>query len=969
MAEVVDSIIAELIVRDNGYVANFDKATAAHERFTKSMPKVAGGLDLSGAEAQKYANRHKKAASEVAAAEEATTAKVTRTRKARADAAVASDEKEVRSAKAAARAKADVEIAEAERSARYRRLAEQAASNRAIPQSTSGRIGATVANEASGQRPIPAAVMAGGQAEQIAAETEVNHLLADRFDLALRARSAEGMVKRELQDQVDWLRRINTYKAAGLTEDQAILRAESETLAVEKLRAIAAEKQAAKGTTRGVEQFARGAGAYAALGGGPAIAGLALTAGVALGAEAISKATEYARALQDVAKEAGLTTTALQVYQHAAAQDGVTQEQLSAGLRLFSENLGKARTGSEEQIKVFRALGINIHTAATAGELLPTLVNRISSIPDQAKRARVELALFGESGAKLDGMLSGGNERLDKLSDALQKNNAILSATDIAKLDEISKKLAEAKAVLMTDISSVVAHNASAILTLVEVFEKVAGAVTTAVNALARFNRYAAIGAKQSLGLPVDQDIKNLALDNQEDRISGIQKGLGLDSKFASPQPGGVNTKLLNSLGFPKGPKGKSASQIEAERLERDRKFTAEEEREQQARLSYLSELTSDTRDQDEYARQRVEIERVARDRELKDDAAKTIASQKLKGAEAAQVNAHRDTLIALNDRNAQLQLDAINRKETSRYLEEEAAHLQTAAETQTDILNSQLALATTAKERREIELRLLAIATEQERVSLQKLIDDKATTPAAREDAQARLGALPGKAAGQAAEINRRDAGPWQQYLQSLPHTADQIGEAFEKAAVNGVERLNDSLGTALSKLLGLHGAAGQFLEDLIQIGIQAAESAIFGGSPGGGPSSAGSGGLISGLGPLLGFASGGSMTVGGNPGIDRNILSLNGRPIARVSQREVLSVSPNVSASNARIASPSAAGVVVHQNFVLDARFGITTPELLNHVNAVASQRAAEAGQASYRASVASVPTAMSRYQSERG
>ena len=41
-------------------------------------------------------------------------------------------------------------------------------------------------------------------------------------------------------------------------------------------------------------------------------------------------------------------------------------------------------------------------------------------------------------------------------------------------------------------------------------------------------------------------------------------------------------------------------------------------------------------------------------------------------------------------------------------------------------------------------------------------------------------------------------------------------------------------------------------------------------------------------------GFASGGSMILGGNSGIDQNQLSLNGRPIARVGRGETLSVSP---------------------------------------------------------------------------
>lgn len=52
--------------------------------------------------------------------------------------------------------------------------------------------------------------------------------------------------------------------------------------------------------------------------------------------------------------------------------------------------------------------------------------------------------------------------------------------------------------------------------------------------------------------------------------------------------------------------------------------------------------------------------------------------------------------------------------------------------------------------------------------------------------------------------------------------------------------------------------------------------------------------------VGPLPKFANGGSMTIGGNPGVDKNLLSLNGNPIAKVGKGETLSVSPNGSSGS---------------------------------------------------------------------
>lgn len=53
-----------------------------------------------------------------------------------------------------------------------------------------------------------------------------------------------------------------------------------------------------------------------------------------------------------------------------------------------------------------------------------------------------------------------------------------------------------------------------------------------------------------------------------------------------------------------------------------------------------------------------------------------------------------------------------------------------------------------------------------------------------------------------------------------------------------------------------------------------------------------------------------------------------------------------------------------IIMQRFVLDARYGITTPELLQHVNALATQRATQAGRTAYEASQRAVPSRLGRY-----
>jgi hypothetical protein len=55
--------------------------------------------------------------------------------------------------------------------------------------------------------------------------------------------------------------------------------------------------------------------------------------------------------------------------------------------------------------------------------------------------------------------------------------------------------------------------------------------------------------------------------------------------------------------------------------------------------------------------------------------------------------------------------------------------------------------------------------------------------------------------------------------------------------------------------------------------------------------------------LGKLPGFASGGSGVFGGRPGVDKNVLSMNGSPIMRVSRGEAFSVSPAANSGDVNI------------------------------------------------------------------
>lgn len=275
------------------------------------------------------------------------------------------------------------------------------------------------------------------------------------------------------------------------------------------------------------------------------------------------------------------------------------------------------------------------------------------------------------------------------------------------------------------------------------------------------------------------------------------------------------------------------------------------------------------------------------------------------------------------------------------------------------DALSGQLNLARTADDRRRIDLEILAIEYKLREAKLDQVINSQESSRAERDLAQMAKDRLGGQRALDTANVERQNMGPMATYLDSLPRTAGEVNEAFEQIAANGLANMNDQLANAAANTLKLKGFAGQLfnqlIADVIRLNLQQATGGggLLGGLVKIGTSIFGGGGLggvsassLSALGGqasaiearnLTGLATGG--TIGGFPGIDKNVLSINGVPTARVSANERIRVEPN--STNDNTSRPVS----------FDLRGAVMTEDLLAQMNSMASgaaQRGAMGGHA---------------------
>lgn len=302
------------------------------------------------------------------------------------------------------------------------------------------------------------------------------------------------------------------------------------------------------------------------------------------------------------------------------------------------------------------------------------------------------------------------------------------------------------------------------------------------------------------------------------------------------------------------------------------------------------------------------------------------------------------------------------------------------------DLLRAQANLATSRQERRDIELRLLDLAYQQERADLEAIIASKEATDAQKQIAKMRLAMLGQLQGAEAEGVNRQNESPLERRRRDVRDTAANMGDAIENIELDAIDRLTDGLADAGTEFIKLGGIAGDVLNSIIRDMIRlAAQQAIFGSGGGGGGLVGGIGSFISSIGTSagggstgtgVGFSEGG-YTGDGPKGKVAGVVHKGEYVVPADAVRRV-GVSSLEQLSSGNLAARSMVGAtaiatprqtIVNQSFNLDARYGITTPELLQHVNETARRESANAGSAAYAASQQSAPGTINKFSQLKG
>jgi tape measure domain-containing protein len=288
------------------------------------------------------------------------------------------------------------------------------------------------------------------------------------------------------------------------------------------------------------------------------------------------------------------------------------------------------------------------------------------------------------------------------------------------------------------------------------------------------------------------------------------------------------------------------------------------------------AELTNSAVERAQIERDRIEADRKSKNEELE---------QQLK---AGKYTAERViALQVLNDKAAKAATAVVDQREVQR-ANQEALDL---ADRQSDIRREELTqqgqVALTINARREVELRLLALAKEDERRRLAFVLDPKnGKSESERKVAQVDQDTLDDRYAVKGAAVLAQNKGVFDQYRDQLHAATDDMNQALEGVEVQGMQNLEsgllgiidgtESVGSAFKKM------AGSIIADLARIAIQKAILSVI---PGG--SALSFLGLKSG-GKIEGRATGGRISGSGTGTSDSILAMIDGTKPLMVSNGE---------------------------------------------------------------------------------
>lgn len=181
----------------------------------------------------------------------------------------------------------------------------------------------------------------------------------------------------------------------------------------------------------------------------------ALAAGVvavaAAAGEAAHKYSDYVTEVERGSRATGISLEKMSGLKFAAEETGTSYDSLVTGLTRFASTVVKAAAGGEQQMEMFKRLGISQEQVKAGekdmGPLLEQVADRFHGLGSQVEKTAVARELFSRGGAALVRMLSLGSEGLREFEREAAKLGLTVGQQDVVEVEKfrLTTKATEAQ--------------------------------------------------------------------------------------------------------------------------------------------------------------------------------------------------------------------------------------------------------------------------------------------------------------------------------------------------------------------------------------------------------------------------------------------------------------------------------------------------------------------------------------------
>lgn len=236
---------------------------------------------------------------------------------------------------------------------------------------------------------------------------------------------------------------------------------------------------------------------------GFAAAAAAAAAGLAAISASVRQNLNSFDELSKTSQKIGIPVEELSKLKYAADLSGVSMEGMQTAVSKLSKNMVAAADGTGKMAQSFSALGVNVKNSdgslRSSSAVLTELSDKFAAMPDGAQKTALAMQLLGKSGADLIPLLNGGSEALGGLLNEAKAFGLEIS-TETARTAEavndnfarvgyaisgLGVQLTAALAPILLQVSNAMVAMAETFIDALQYLPQVAEAVTVVGGALA----------------------------------------------------------------------------------------------------------------------------------------------------------------------------------------------------------------------------------------------------------------------------------------------------------------------------------------------------------------------------------------------------------------------------------------------------------------------------------------------------